>query len=141
MNLDSGLKSFVEGNKKLWKVGLLIALGIALILLSSSWGTDTKEKSETLTLEEYKEKLEGELTDLCSDVDGVGRCKVFVTFERGEQNTYKGGVIIENKPPKVLGVTVICHGADSDYVKSGLTDMITALFDIGSNRVAVLKLN
>lgn len=124
-------------------MGLFIALGIALILLSSSFGAEPKEKSqsEALTLEEYKEKLEGELTALCSDVSGVGKCKVFVTFERGEQNTYKSGVIIESKPPKVLGVTVICRGADSDYVKRELTDMITALFDIGSNRVAVLKLN
>ena len=122
-------------------MGLFIALGIVLILLSSSLGTEPKENSKELTLEEYKEKLEGELTNLCKDVEGVGGCRVFVTFERGEQNTYKGGVIIENKPPRVLGVTVICHGADSDYVKRELTDMITALFDIGSNRVAVLKLN
>ncbi len=119
----------------------MIALGIALILLSSSLGTEPKENSKVLTLEEYKEKLEAELIDLCQDVDGVGRCKVFVTFERGEQNTYKSGVVVENKPPKVMGVTVICQGADSNYVKNELVDMITALFDIGSNRVAVLKLN
>lgn len=141
MNLDSGFKSFIEGNKKLWRLGLLIALGIALILLSSSLGTEPKENSKVLTLEEYKEKLEAELIDLCQDVDGVGRCKVFVTFKRGEQNTYKSGVVVESKPPKVMGVTVICQGADSNYVKNELVDMITALFDIGSNRVAVLKLN
>ena len=141
MSLDSGLKSFFEANKKLWRVGLLIALGIALILISSSLCNEPKESAEALTLEEYKEKLEGELTELCKDVEGVGKCKVFVTFERGEQSTYKGGVVIESKPPRILGVTVICEGGGSDYVKREITDMITALFDIGSNRVAVLKLN
>lgn len=141
MNLDNGFKSFLAANKKIWKVGLVIALGVALILISSSTRTEAEKNSQVITLEEYKEKLEGELSSLCSDVKGVGKCKVFITFERGEQSTYKGSVVIESKPPKVLGVTVVCRGADSEYVKSELTAMITALFDIGSNRVAVLKLN
>jgi len=141
LNLDSGFISFIKENKKLWRIGVFIFIGIVLIFISSSFNSAPEKDGEELTLEEYKEKLEGELTDLCSDVKGVGRCKVFVTFERGEQNTYKSGVIIEKKPPRVLGVTVICQGADSDYVKRELTDMITALFDVGTNRVAVLKLN
>ena len=122
-------------------MGLIIALGVALILLSSSLGKEDTAAPDTFTLAEYKIQLENELSALCSDVKGVGKCKVFITFERGEQNTYKGSAIIESKPPKVMGVTVICRGADSDYVKSELTDMITALFDIGTNRVAILKLN
>lgn len=141
MNLDSGFKSFLQSNKKLWKVWLFIALGVALILISATFGEKTEESAQAITLDEYKEKLEGELVSLCSEVSGVGRCKVFITFERGVQNTYKGSIVIESKPPKVLGVTVICRGADSDYVKRELTNMITALFDIGANRVAILKLN
>ena len=142
MSLDSGFKSFIEGNKKLWKIGVIVALGVILRLVSSAFNSDSGENAEkNITLKEYKAELEAELSDLCGDVKGVGRCKVFITFERGEQNTYKGNEIIESKPPKVLGVTVICSGADSDYVKGELTDMITALFDIGANRVAILKLN
>ena len=140
--MDSSFKSFIEGNKRLWKVGLVIALGVVLIIISSFFGADTeKEDTGVRSLEEYKAELEGELAELCSDVQGVGRCKVLITFERGAQSTYKGSNLIENKPPKVLGVTVVCRGADSDYVKSELTKMITALFDIGANRVAILKLN
>ena len=139
--MDSGFISFIKNNKRVWRVGILVLLGIVLILISSAFGTESEKESNGLTLEEYKEKLEGELAELCSDVKGVGRCKVFVTFERGELNTYKSGAIIEKRPPKVLGVTVICQGADSDSVKGELTGMITALFDVGANRVAVLKLN
>jgi stage III sporulation protein AG len=54
---------------------------------------------------------------------------------------YKGSSVVERKPPKVKGVTIACRGADSDGVRSQLTEMMTALFDIGSNRVAILKLN
>ena len=124
----------------LTKALILLIVGILLIVISS-FGKDSAKESEGESLSEYKERLEGEIASLCSDVDGVGKCKVFITFERGEQNIYKGSLVTESKPPKILGVTVICRGAGSDEVRHELTEMLTALFDIGSNRVAVLKLN
>ncbi len=119
----------------------MIAIGIILIFVSSSFGKSEDKSADGITLDEYKIRLEEEIASICSDVSGVGKCRVFITLERGEQNVYKGSSVIETKPPKVLGVTVVCRGADSDYVRAELTDMITALFDIGSNRVAILKLN
>lgn len=133
--------TFIKGNKSFLKIGILIIVGIVLILASSkSTGKESAEKQE-MTLDVYKENLENEVADLCRDVEGVGKCRVFITLERGEQNSYKGSMIMETKPPKVLGVTVVCRGADSDTVKSELTKMLTALFDIGANRIAILKLN
>lgn len=121
---------------------LLILLGLILIL-SSSFSEDAKNenRNEIVTLDEYKERLEEEIRELCSSVDGVGKCRVTVTFERGEQNVYKGSSVIETKPPRVQGISVVCRGADSDRVRIQLTELLTALFDIGSNRVAILKLN
>ena len=119
----------------------MIAIGIVLIFVSSSFGKTEKESSDGITLDEYKVRLEDEIASICSDVSGVGKCRVVITLERGEQNVYKGSAVIETKPPKVLGVTVVCRGADSDSVRAELTDMLTALFEIGANRVAILKLN
>ena len=128
-------------DKKLRLPLILLLFGLILIILPLMFSGNEGKSAEVKTLDEYKAGLEEELRDLCSDVEGVGKCRVFVTLERGEQSTYKGSVLIETKPPKVLGVTVICRGAESDRVKSQLVEMISALFDIGSNRVAVLKLN
>ena len=133
--------TFVKSNKRILKIGIFILIGIILIFASSAGENKKSEEKGEITLDEYKEKLEDEIADICRDVDGVGKCRVFITLERGEQNSYKGSMIMETKPPKVLGVTVVCRGADSDYVKSELTDMLTALFDIGANRIAILKLN
>jgi hypothetical protein len=119
----------------------MILLGIILIFVSSSFEKKEKDSQDGIALDEYKLRLENEIASICSDVFGVGKCRVFITLERGEQNVYKGSSVIETKPPKVLGVTVVCRGADSDYVRAELTDMLTALFDVGSNRVAILKLN
>lgn len=131
---------YIRENKKAAGIILLLLLGVFLIIFSAPRGK-SEDTGGVMTLAEYKAALEEELASICSDVRGVGACRVIVTFERGEQNSYKGSVLIESKPPKVQGVTVICRGADEIRVRSELTEMLTALFGIGSNRVAILKLN
>ena len=113
----------------------MVSLGLMLVALSSVGQEATPEGT---TLSEYKEDLEKRLCKLCSEVDGVGKCTVMVTFSRGEENTYKGNQLTESKPPRVLGVTVVCDGGDRSDVRARLSQMLCALFDIGSNRVAVL---
>ena len=141
--MGKGIVKYAKENKKVVIIAAFAILGILLVIVSSSVGKDgaTFDTSAEMTLEEYKEGLEAEIESLCSDVAGVGRCRVFITFERGAQNSYKGGSVTETKPPKVLGVTVICSGGNSDSVRAELSDMLCALFDIGYNRVAILKLN
>lgn len=119
---------------------MLLLFGLFLILFSGGKrGAEAEIEGDSLS--EYKASLESELSELCSRVKGVGKCYVTVSFERGEQNSYKGSALIESKPPRVLGVSIVCQGADSDIVKSELSDMMCALFDIGANRVSVLKLS
>ena len=129
-------------NKKVLCVALIAVLGIVLIF-ASSYGEkeDVRDKEEKTSLDEYKERLENEIASLCSAVDGVGKCKVIISFERGEQTVYRGSSVIEVKPPEIKGVIIACRGADNDTVRLQLIDMMTALFDIGSNRVAISKLN
>ena len=134
----SKFKSY-KNNKKLSAVILLAALGIMLVAISGASGNDDAVSATSLA--QYKAELEDELQNMCQSVKGVGKCRVMITFERGEENTYKGSSLVESKPPRVMGVSVICKGADSVEVTRALVDMITALFDIGSNRISVLKLN
>lgn len=140
--MNGSIIAFIKESKNFRKAAVLIAVGIILIFISSSFGNQKADnETDEITLDEYKERLEEDIASICSDVSGVGKCRVFITLERGEQNVYKGSSVIETKPPRVLGVTVVCRGANSDYVRAELTDMLTALFDIGANRVAILKLN
>ena len=129
--------SFVKNNKRLSFILLLLCV---LMLALSFAGGSTEETDESKTLAEYQAELESRLSELCSSVEGVGKCRVFVTFESGEENLYKGGVLIETKPPRVMGVSVVCQGADKPAVKNELNELFTSLFDIGSNRVKILKL-
>ena len=133
--LSDRLVTFFKGKKKTALILILVSLGLMLVALSSATSADSAEQG---SLSEYKEELEKRLEKLCSEVDGVGRCTVMVTFSRGEENTYKGSQLTESKPPRVLGVTVVCDGGENSAVRARLSQMLCALFDIGANRVAVL---
>ena len=131
------LMSYLKENKKAVVILLCLAVGILFISFGSS---DSAGKDDELSLSEYKAMLEAELEEVCSSVSGVGKCRVVITFASGEEYTYKGTNLTNSKPPVVMGITVICDGADSDRVSSEIVRMMTSLFDIGTNRVAVLKL-
>ena len=133
------VKGFFLKNKKWVIISALFIFGV-LILIGSAASVGGADNAEGEPLSEYKERLEEELADMCSSVRGVGKCRVMVSFERGEENIYKGTNLIESRPPKVMGVTIVCKGADSDAVRAELVGMMSALFDIGANRVSVLKL-
>ncbi len=138
LSFQDKIKAFFK-DKKSAGIIILIAVGLLLIMLASA--SDSEKSDDTqMTLEQYKERLEEELKSACSSIQGVGRCRVIVTFESGAENTYKNGNLVESKPPRVLGVSVICSGADSDKVRSDVTQMMTSLFDIGANRVSVMRL-
>lgn len=135
-----GLKSVFSGRKgKI--IFLLFALGVALLVISALLPSSSESDGEKISLSEYKARAEEEFANFCREIDGVGKCRVMITFSEGESYEYRGGEIISSSPPKVLGVTVICSGGDKATVKAAVAEMAAALFDIGKNRICVLKLS
>lgn len=131
------LTSVIKDKKKLAAL-ILGVFGIFLILLSL--GGDGETQSDTESLEKYKRELEDELAELCESIDGAGRCRVSVTFASGEKLQYKGTSVISSEPPRVLGVSIVCEGGADPNIKRDISECMTSLFDIGSNRVCVLKM-
>ena len=136
--VDRSLLKSLKNRRVLLPVILLLSVGVLFMTLSS---LPKEEEYKGTDISKYKTELEEELEALLSSVEGVGRCKVTVTVGKGEERVYKNGILIEVIPPTISGVTVVCRGADSDTVRFEVTEMITALFGIGYNRVAVVKLN
>ena len=94
----------------------LIVLGCALLILPSFF----KKGEEVIS----EPDGEARLYEMCSMVEGVGECRVMVTYE-GES---------------VYAVAVLCDGAGSVAVRERLVELICSLYGIGANRVAVLEL-
>ncbi len=134
------VKKLFEGKRRLVLIFSIFVLALILIIASSAEKENAEDNAEK-SLAAYKAELEQELSEICSSVSGVGKCRVSVSFSRGEESSYKGSQLVVTSPPKVLGVAVVCRGGDNDRVKAELTALLSALFDIPANRVAILKLS
>ena len=132
------LIDFIKRDKKRVILAVLAILGILFAILFSLPEGESNTDGDSLS--EYKARLEDELGDMCSSISGVGRCRVTVTFSEGEALEYKGSSLVGSTPPRVLGVCIVCEGAEADSVRSALSDCMRSLFDIGSNRVSIMKM-
>ena len=111
---DKGFFEFPR-SFKLPAVIIPLCLGVVLIFISGMWGGRESGKTE-----------EDPLIELCSSVDGVGRCYAQASFgTEGE----------------VVAVAVVCEGADRTEVRSELYRLISSFYGIGYNRISVLKIS
>lgn len=116
MKSDRSFRDFLAGSKLSAFLPLLL-LGVALLLLPSIFGNREEAVKREATGEER-------LWELCAAVEGVGECRVMVTYE-GES---------------VYAVAVLCEGAESVAVRERVVELIGSLYGIGSNRIAVIEL-
>lgn len=112
MKSDFSFLAFIKKQDQKFLILLAGVLVLAILLIPSS-----NEKVSEAELSDEAAKLE----ELCSQIDGVGECRVMVTYKNGE----------------VYAVAVICRGADIPRVRERLTEMITSIYGIGANRVSI----
>ena len=108
-------KSFFEflKTKRASPMLLLPILALSLLLIGG-----TGQKTEA------PKDLEERTAELCSQVSGVGECRVMITYRDDE----------------VFAVAVLCDGADNIEVKHNLKSLISSLYGIGAHRVEILSL-
>ena len=85
----SKIKEKFTGKGKNYYFVLIGIIGIMLIVTDSS-SMDEKEKyvQQDTLLQEYKVKIEKELTEFLETVEGVGEVKVIISLESGQENIY-----------------------------------------------------
>ena len=130
---------------------LILAVGVLLLLFG---GQETSEGDEDYARhrEEYRQKTEERVAELCSRVRGVGRVSVLITLESGEEYVYakdessggtdyvtgqSGGLLLTRRAPRVAGVAVVCDGGDSDAVKNELVTLLHAALDVPYSRISI----
>ena len=118
LSLDKGITDFFSSIKPSWKIGLLLLLGLLLILLSGLGGKNTAE------LPDEEERI----AEMCSLIDGVGDCRVMMTYRPGTEKD------------EVYAVFVLCDGGESVAVREKITSMLCALYGIGAHRVEIQRL-
>lgn len=139
-------------------------LGLGLISLSDSTGRTSgaaQEPTASAQIEAYEAQMERRLTELIERMDGAGQAQVMVTFEATGETVYAlderisqdgstqsehvlaGGqpVTREMLLPTVQGVAVLCQGGDDVVVQARVTEAVSVLLGITTNRISVAKMN
>ena len=146
-------------SKKTLLLSALALLGIGLLLFGS--GRFSKAEVQTMSDEEalaaYKESLRHEIESLCESVSGVGRATVALALDGGYVSDYArefsasgnesyvklgsgssaSGLLLERKPPEILGIGVVCDGGASYAVVAELTALLSATYKLPMTRIHI----
>ena len=144
------------GARKMALAVIGLSLGVVLMLAGGFDGFGGKENADEEQLpsaEIYREQVEPRICDLCSAVRGAGEVRVFVTLSGGYEYVYacdgegdcvtvgsgssERAVVEAIRSPQVIGVGVVCTGAENATVKQSLIDLISSSLNIGANRIVV----
>ena len=104
---------YLKKNRALLPLVLLVAVGILFIIISG-FGGEERPASE-----------EDRLAEVCSGIEGVGRCSVVLNMKDGE----------------VVSCAVLCDGGDSLAVRGEIKSLVSSLYGIGYNRISVFKIS
>ena len=115
---DKSFLEFLGSGGVTLKVGAIAILGILLILFGGIFSTE-----KAVDIQSSEERV----AEMCSLIDGVGQCRVMMTYYPDDQD-------------RVYAVLVLCDGADSVKVREQITSLFTSLYGIGSNRVKIGRL-
>ncbi|MBQ2812443.1 MAG: hypothetical protein IJE63_04260 [Clostridia bacterium] len=128
---------------------------------------DATQPQSDFSESEYTAMLEQRLEETVASLYGAGRASVMVTLEcdyetvyardgsyskdeasSDEKNEYiiidssehEDGLVLKTVTPRVRGVAVLCEGGNGPYVCEQITEMLSALLDLGSSSISVSKI-
>ena len=144
---------------------LVIVLGLALML----WPTKNADAPIIQTVPQPVQQLSitEELSAILAQIRGVGRVKVMLTEQSGSQTHYQtdtsgaqnvdstthdsrtvvissggteSGLVTSVSPPVYLGAIVVCQGADDPIVRLAVSQAVSSVTGITTDRISVLKM-
>ncbi len=168
-NLDLKLKNSFKKFGQLKFVLIVILAGIFLLLIPDFGKKTENKVTEQVGAEEYYsvEALEERLEETLSKMENAGHVEVILSVESGVRRVYaqnesleqKNGemqkdketviisagsgaeetVLIQQFYPKFQGAVVIASGGNDPAVKLKLTEAISAVTGLGSDKISVCK--
>ncbi len=160
-------------------LGILFVIGILLVIISMpTTSTETEDEIDEgvetaivgneITVEEnsnsdYKTQMEEQLTQLLSQVEGVGEVHVMITLKTTtervvekdvttqENSTEESTIYVEGEEgqepyvaweeyPTIEGVVVTATGGDNSIIVQNITEAVQALFDVDTHKIKVMKM-
>ena len=161
---NENISTFLEKLRKDKKTIFIILigfLGMVLILFSPNDSEKKKVVDQVETVNYNSDNIQDEVEEMIESIKGAGKTKVYITYESDSEHVYamnideksdgsdlhykseyiitddENGLILKVIYPKVRGVAVICEGGGDPLVKEKIYSVISALFDISTNKISV----
>ena len=140
---------------------LLLLFGSIRSEKQENEGEETPSLSASaLDPDAYAEQVERQVEELCGRVRGAGSVEAVVTLKGGYRAVYatdsqsstsgyknnmvlvgsgssEGAVLICYENPELSGIGIVCAGGDDPTVRQSIISLVSATFNIGSNKVYV----
>lgn len=157
----------IKGDKKTLLLIIVLIIAMLLIFLSDSGSDEKENiniKSKEYSVIGEQE-LADEVESFIEDIKGAGRSEVILTFDTYEETVYavdkendlsadgsydsrneyvildegssEGGLRLKIISPKIRGIAVLCQGGNDPIVRQQVVSVVSALFDIGTNKISV----
>lgn len=154
--------------KKYKYAAIVLLIGITLMLLPGISNSKSTDDQSHRINDVYTKELDSELADILCKVEGAGKVEIILTVAKGEETIYQTNsnqtsdehgsnikidtVVISNSsrnetglitrvdPAKYLGAIVLCQGADRSAVRLAITEAVSKITGLGSDRICVLKM-
>jgi hypothetical protein len=143
---------------------LLISGGRSESKKAESNSSAISVKDQKFTMEEYRQAIEARVCNICAQVYGVGNVTAVVSLENGFEYVYAADnktsatgeslqyiiigsganeslVYLTEKVPGISGIGVVCDGGDDANVKRELTYLLSAAFEVPTNKIYVTRKN
>ncbi len=152
-----------------WALAVLLA-GVLLLVSGNSCGKDKAEPKNTENVSGGFElaEFESELCMKLEKITGVGQVSLMLSLNETEEAVYavnerrtegnsqsyesdlavlssgsygEEPVTLKRVLPSFRGAVVLCEGADDDQVRLAVTDAVSTVCGIGSDKITVLKMD
>jgi stage III sporulation protein AG len=152
---------------KFLQIAVIVGLAAMGLIFISGLSKPKEEKVQAevgvfYSSDEYAKKIENELTEIISKIEGVGDADILVTIGVSEEYVYaedgkhSGGnasseiVVIgagDDKhaltqkiiSPKITGVVIVCEGGDDSRTVEKVYKAVSAATGIGASRIYVAE--
>ncbi len=146
---------------------IILLIGVLFMLFPGNMFDGKQEKQDTEKIIQT-ESVQTQLENILSYIHGAGEVKVMLKELSGEETVYQTnedlsisdnstdtktdvitvtdqnrnehGLIKQVNPPKYLGAIVLCQGGDDPSVRLAITDAVSKITGLGTDKIAVLKM-
>lgn len=130
MELKKRLSEFLEKIKeqKVLKILLILMIIAVLALTYAYFSKKTKDNKQTVTTANAtieNTDLEKRLSDIISQIDGVGKTEVFVNYDGNE---------------KVIGAIIVAEGANNETTRLLINQAARTALNVGSDCIKVYSM-